>query len=139
MKRFEIKKVSVPQELTVYCHTKEPVALISEGQMQPDQEQAEAILEEIGQQVLLLIRKQADYYEVRCLSRSQRIRALELIDFVFGQFGIAKGTAQWAQSSVSQVLLSVSMAEAEVDDVTEFFLLRADAYFTECDVVEAMT
>ena len=139
MKQFEIKQVSVPQEISVYCHTKEPVALVDEGLGVLSREQAQAILEETGQQVILLIRKEADYYEVRCLSRSQRIRALELIDFVFGQFGIAKGTAQWAQSSVSEVLLSVAVAESETDDVTEYFLLRADAYFTECDIVEAMT
>ena len=96
MKQFEIKQVSVPQEISVYCHTKEPVALVDEGPGVLSREQAQAILEETGQQVILLIRKEADYYEVRCLSRSQRIRALELIDFVFGQFGIAKGTAQWA-------------------------------------------
>lgn len=139
MKRFEIIKVFVPQEISVYCHAQEPIALVSESRTELDSSQAEAILEKTGRQVLLMVRQEAESFEVRCLSLSQNIRALELIDFVFGQFGIAKGTAQWAQSSVSEVLLSVSMSEAEVADVTEYFLLRADAYFTECDVVEATT
>lgn len=137
MKRFEIKKITSPQEMSVYCHIQEPIALVSEDVTELSYQQAESILDETGQQVLLLVRKSADRFCLCCLSRSQRIRALELIDFVFGQFGIAKGTAQWAQSSVSEVLLSVCMSEAEAEDATEYFLQRADAYFTECDVVEA--
>lgn len=139
MKRFEIIRLTLPQEVNVYLHTQEPIALVSEEQVQLTPQQAEGILDETGRQVLLLVRKSADCFCLRCLSRSQKIRALELIDFVLGQFGIAKGTAQWAQSSVSEVLLSVCMSEAEAEDATEYFLLRADAYFTECDVVEAAT
>ncbi len=139
MKRFEIVRLSLPQEISVYCHIQESIALVSEDGAEMTSEQAETILDAVERQVLLLVRKSADRIYLRCLSRSQRIRALELIDFVFGQFGISKGTAQWAQSSVSEVLLSACMSEAEAEDATEYFLLRADAYFTECDVVDATT
>lgn len=139
MKRFEITRVTAGKENDVYCHVQEPVALLSESRGDFSPKEAEAILKETGKQVLLLVCRSADGFGVRCLSLSQRIRALELIDFVFGQFGIAKGTEKWAESTISEVLLSVAMSEAEVDDVIEYFLLRADAYFTECDVVEAVT
>lgn len=137
MKRFEIIRLTLPEEIGVYCHTQEPIALVREEGTELTPQQAEAILDETDRKVLLMVRKSADRFQLRCLSRSQRIRALELIDFVFGQFGIAKGTAQWAQSSVSEVLLSVCMSEKEAEDATEYFLLRADAYFTECDVLES--
>lgn len=139
MKRFETVNVTLSQGIGVYRHTEESVALVSEKDVEISFEESVALLDETGLQVLLLVRKEADRFMLRCLSKSQRIRALELIDFVFGQFGTAKGTAEWAQGTVSEVLLSVCMTEAEIDDPTEYFLLRMDAYFTECEVVEALT
>lgn len=139
MKQFKEINVTVPQDACVYKHVTESILLVREGTDNFTLEQTEALQAETGVQVVLLVGKVSDRFLVRCLCRSERIRALELIDFVFGQFGIAKGTAEWAQGSVSEVILSVCMSEADVSDATEYFKVRADEYFTECEVVEATT
>lgn len=137
MKHFT--KVSAAGDMQVYKHVGQSLVLVKEGEEKFDFEQAEEFLAEMGQQVLLLIANMSDRFLVRCLSKSDRVRALELIDFVFGQFGIAKGTAQWAQGSVSEVLLNVCMSETDVYDVTDYFMLRTNEYFTQCKVIEAAT
>ena len=139
MKIFaEIELNSMP-DIKVYKHAEESFILVREAEENMMLAQAEALLDETDAEVALLIGKMTDRFLVRCLSRSLSIRALELIDYVFGQFGIAKGTAQWAQGSVSEVLLSVCMSDADVEDVTQYFMLRADKYFTECEVIVAKT
>ncbi len=139
MKQFKEINLTALRDMCAYKHVAEPLVLIRERDESFSFEQAEALLAETGTEVILLIGKVSDRFLVRCLSRSGRIRALELIDYVFGQFGIAKGTAEWAQGSVSEVILSTCMSEADVSDVTEYFKLRTDNYFTECEVVEAAT
>ncbi len=137
MKHFT--KIDVAGGEQVYKHEQQPLVLVKEGEEKFDFEQAEKLLSEIGVQVLVLIAKMTDRFLVRCLSKTDRIRALELIDFVFGQFGIAKGTAQWAQGSVSEVLLNVCMSELDIYDVTDYFMTRTNEYFTGCNVIEAVT
>lgn len=137
MEYFEELRISGTDGQIVYRHKTEAFVLVRESEEYCVREQAEEILAQTGAQVLLLIGQISDRFLVRCLCKTQQTRALELIDYVFGQFGLAKGTAEWAQGSVSEVLLSVCMAEAEVSDVTEYFMLRAHEYFTECDVIEA--
>lgn len=139
MNQFEIIEVGLSDKIKVYQHIEDPILLVSEGNEYLTREQAQHLLAEVGVQVILLVKKVSDRYQIRCLSLSERIRALEVIDYVFGQFGIAKGTAEWAEGSVSDVLLSVCISEAEVKDATEYFLIRADEYFSDCEVVEAAT
>lgn len=139
MSRFKEIHIESVQGQKAFRHETESLVLMRESEEYCVKEQAEQILAETGAQVLLLIGKISDRFLVRCLCKTRQTRALELIDFVFGQFGIAKGTAEWAQGSVSEVLLSVCMSEVDVPDETEYFMLRADAYFTECEVIEALT
>ncbi|MBE5881902.1 MAG: hypothetical protein E7289_06330 [Lachnospiraceae bacterium] len=138
MKRFTEIHINAAEGQKVFRHETEAFILVRENEEYCVKEQAEKMLAETGAKVLLLIGKISDRFLVRCLCKTEQTRALELIDFVFGQFGIAKGTAEWAQGSVSEVLLSVCMSEADVSDETEYFMLRADAYFTDCEVVEAV-
>jgi len=137
MKHFE--KISSVGSVQLYKYADHPLVIAKEGEETLSREQAENLLEETGQQVLLLIAKMPDRFLLRCLSKSDRIRALELIDFVFGQFGIAKGTAEWAQGSVSEVLLNVCMMERDIFDITDYFMIRVNEYFTQCEVIEAVT
>lgn len=138
MKQFEEIKTDFAG-VRLYQYTDRPFVIADEGAANLNLEQAEELLLQTGQQVLLLIAKMSDRFLVRCLSKSERIRALELIDFVFGQFGIAKGTAKWAQGSVSEVILNVCMSEIDITEVTDYFMVRADEYFTQCEVIEAIT
>ncbi len=138
MKQFDEIKTDTA-DVRLYQHADQPFVIADEGTANLNLRQAEELLLQTGQQVLLLIAKMSDRFLVRCLSKSERIRALELIDFVFGQFGIAKGTAQWAQGSVSEVILNVCMSEIDVEKATDYFMIRADEYFTQCEVIEAVT
>lgn len=123
----------------VYRHETESLVLVREGEEYCVREQAQKILEETDTNVLMLVGKMSDSFLVRCMCRTEQVRALELIDFVFGQFGIAKGTAEWAQGNISEVLLTVCMSEADVTDATEYFMLRANEYFLGCEVINAVT
>lgn len=135
-KKIDIKTVS---DVQVYKYERESLVLIREEKESLTYVQAEAVLDETDTEVGLLIGNMSDRFLIRCLCRTNRIRALELIDFVFGQFGVAKGTAEWAQGSISEVLLDVCISESEATDVTGYFMMRTDEYFTECEIVEAET
>lgn len=139
MNKFIEKETSAGKDMRVYKHVEQSLVLVGEGEESLSLAQAQKLLAQMQAEVLLLVAKISDRFLVRCLSSSERIRALELIDFLFGQFGIAKGTASWAQGSVSEVILNVCMSEIDVYDVTEYFMIRADEYFTECKVIEAAT
>lgn len=139
MKQYREIQLKTAEGQKAYVHETESLMIVREKEEYCVKEQARQMLEESGVQVLLLIGKISDRFVVRCLCATEQTRALELIDFVFGQFGLAKGTAEWAQGSVSEVLLSVCMAETDVGDETEYFMLRAHDYFTSCDVIEAVT
>lgn len=139
MKHFQKIWIPAINGQSAYRHETEAFILVRESEEYCVKAQAEEILAQAEAQVLLLVGKISDRFLVRCLCKTQQTRALELIDFVFGQFGLAKGTAEWAQGSVSEVLLSVCMSDAEVSDVTEYFMLRAHEYFSECDVIDALT
>lgn len=123
----------------VFLHQAEALALLRTDESDFTKQQAETILEEVNAKVLLIIGKVSDRITVSCLSLTEHIRALELIDYLFGQYGIAKGTAKWAVGSISEVLLSVCMSEQDVYDMTEYFLQHAEEYFTECDTIRADT
>lgn len=139
MNRFSKMEIEFSNALQVYRHVSAPVVLVREGQQNLSAEQAGQLLEEAETDVLVLVGKLNDMVLLRCMSKSDQVRALEMIDFMLGQFGIAKGSGQWAQGSVSEVILSVCMSEAETYDKTEYFMKRIDEYFTQCEVIEAVS
>lgn len=123
----------------VFLHQSESLAFLRIDEKEFTKQQAEELLAELKAEVLLAVGKVSDRITVACLSFTEQVRALELIDYVSGQFGVAKGTARWAEGSISEVLLSVCMTEQDVFDMTDYFLKRTQEYFTECDIIEAKT
>ncbi|MBQ8199357.1 MAG: hypothetical protein IJZ76_08020 [Lachnospiraceae bacterium] len=132
-------KVVTADNRKVFLLQTDALALLQIGESDFSRQQAEAVLEEVGAKVLLAVGKISDRITVSCLSLTEHIRALELIDYLFGQYGVAKGTAMWAVGSISEVLLSVCMSEQDVYDMTAYFLKHAEEYFTECDTIFANT
>ena len=100
-------------------------------------QEIEKLAKELSVDVLLVVGKISDRICVSCLSLTEDIRALELIDYAFGQFGLAKGTARYATGTVSEILLSTCMSEREIFDVTDYFEELMNEYYTRCDTIEA--
>ncbi len=123
----------------VFLYEEKSLALLRVDGKEMTRQQAEEIEKELQIEVLLLVGRISDRVTISCLSSTEHIRALELIDFLFGQFGIAKGTAEWAGGSISEVLLTVCMSEQDIFDMTEYFLKQIGEYFIECDTVDAKT
>ncbi len=137
MKNYLPVKLKTAENKSAFRYEKESLILLREWSDNCTKEQAETILEEADAGVLFAVGNLSDTVIVRCLCRTDFTRALELVEYVLGQFGTAKGSARWAQGSISQVLLSVCMTEVEISDITEYFMECVDRYFAECEVIEA--
>ena len=98
---------------------------------------AQQLLMQLDADILFVIGASADVCFIRCMSRTEKVRALEMVDFMLEQYGIAKGDAKWAQGSVSQVILMVCMSEQEITDQLLYFMYRAEQYFQTSRVVWA--
>jgi phosphoglycolate phosphatase len=71
------------------------------------------------------------------LSRNKRIRALEFLDYLIADYGLIKGDASCASGQISTAILSVQMAAADIADSMEYFMRMSNAYFHECDWIDA--
>lgn len=68
-----------------------------------------------------------------CISKNNKIRALEFMDFVTGEFGNCDGDACNARGEISTMLIKLQQGESY--NLEQYFLDRLMAYFQECEIV----
>ena len=68
-----------------------------------------------------------------CISKNPKIRALEFMDFVTGEFGNCDGDACNARGEISTMLIRLQQGESY--SLEQYFLDRLMAYFQECEIV----
>ena len=68
-----------------------------------------------------------------CTSKNPKIRALEFMDFVTGEFGNCDGDACNARGEISTMLIRLEQGESY--NLEQYFLDSLMAYFQECEIV----
>lgn len=137
----EIERIKeLPDCGRVFRYTGEPlvVAELKENLPEPLSEADLKKLRELYDcRYLLLVADNQDEVQLSCYSETREIRALEFLDSLIPEFGLAKGGTEFAKGQISTVILGIKMAAAEVSGVTEYFLKKVAEYFMECDHIEA--
>ncbi len=70
-------------------------------------------------------------------SASKRIRAVEYLDYLIPEFGLVKGNGAMAEGRISQAILEVQMSDVDISEPMEYFLMKSQSYFQDCDSIEA--
>ncbi len=122
----------------LYAHMEQSMFVI-DGIWETDcsEERLTDILRKLNGELLLVTQEFPDSILVACLSLSKRTKAIEFLDFIFGEYGLIKGNGSYAQGRVSTLLVRISMKEIESTSVAEFFMERAEAYFDDMDKIIA--
>ncbi len=95
------------------------------------------LLQNLECQFLLLTWKSQDEERLLFLSSTRRVRALEFLDYLIAEFGLVRGTAEYAMGQISSVILSIKISDMDVENVTEYYLHMIVSYFERCDWINA--
>ena len=122
----------------VYAHTEHSLYVI-DGIWETDctEDNLRKILREFSGELLIVTQEFPDSVQVGCISMTPRTKALEFLDYLFGNYGIIKGNANYAQGKMSTVLLKVSMKEKGIEKTVDYFLDKADGYFSDLQRIVA--
>lgn len=97
----------------------------------------EPVLKEQQASYLLLLWNRREEEQLLFVSNSRRVRAIEFLDYLIGEFGLIKGSAMCASGRIASVILQVQMSELDLTDTVEYFLKKAAAYETDCREIHA--
>ena len=133
----EIENIDVMHVDKAYVHKDMPILVmeVSKG-LTLDYHMGKEILEKTNCNIMLTIEKITDAIVIRCVSHNKKIRAIEYLDFIFGEYGIIKGNEKIAEGKMSLVILEVRIADMEIGSAMDFFKLRAYEYFVDLDVID---
>jgi len=124
----------------IYVHSKHAFYVLDGGwDTDDDRDGLEKLLRDLGGELLLLVQEQPNELMVTCISQTHRIRALEFLDYIFGSFGLLSGEERFAQGQLSKVLLNVHIKDEGISRPIEFFMARANEYFSESECIMAGT
>lgn len=87
----------------------------------------------------LVIQNRMDYYCLTCVSETKGVRALELMDFLMGEYGLEEGDAVHAEGRVSAVILNGLMTEAGFDSAVAYFRASINRYFEETMEIDTLS
>lgn len=142
MDRYEIRTAppGVNKEYKIYSHCLGLLYYIGDvDEADFTEERLSGILNLLEGQLLLATRESMDSFQVKCISHTSSTRAIEIIDFVFGAYGVIKGNANYAEGRMSLTMLSMCMSEAEITTVTQYMMHASDQYFGEIRNIYAHT
>lgn len=88
--------------------------------------------------LLLDVSLRGENYVVNCISREKKIRALEILDFIFGKYGIVDGDTWKARGKITKVILDIKIAEMEISDYLLFFMMKVKEYFSDTLVINSL-
>lgn len=87
---------------------------------------------------LLLIWQEQEEVRLYFFSGTRQVRALEFLDYLIPDFGLAKGDADSAGGRMSSTILNVQMADMEISKTLEYFLKMSSSYFEDCKQIDAI-
>lgn len=91
----------------------------------------------VDKTAILQVWKESEEYHLFAQSTISKMRALEFVDYILGDMGVCRGSAQEAQGKLSISILKIQMEELEIVEPLDYFLHRSAAYFEECQEVWA--
>lgn len=100
-------------------------------------EEFRAFAEEADCDYLLLYWRRQEEIRLMSFSRCSDVRALEFLDYIITDFGLAKGNAESAFGRISTAVLDAEAFREEISGYTEFLLRMSANYFEKCDWVYA--
>ncbi len=89
-----------------------------------------------GSDVSLFVSDDDEQYFIKCISKTKKVRALEMLDYVIDDSGIEEGNEKIATAKVSKVMLDVYLNESGDDGVAAYFEKRITEYFDKTDVID---
>ena len=130
-----------------YCYAEAPLVMIelddTQGeelakQMVSDQweqlyKDRKKQLETLSCHMLLLAWSTQEEEQLLFLSDTKSVRALDFLDYLIGDFGLVKGTANCGSGRISSAILKVQMSGEDMTDTMEYFLKMAASYYQDCD------
>lgn len=94
-------------------------------------------LKQLGCRFLLLVWREQEEERLYFFSGTRQVRALEFLDYLIPEFGLAKGDAGSAGGRMSSAILNVQMAGMELSETMEYFLKMSASYFEDCEQIDA--
>lgn len=85
--------------------------------------------------LLLTVCEGENFIEVKCKSYNKSIRALELMDFIFKEYGMLNGDECEAVGHISTVILNVKASNMELGSSLDFFGMMLDSYYREVAII----
>ena len=118
----------------IYIHEKYPfvVEMVDEGESY-NEEMAGRCMENI-KGVLVTIQPGTENANVKVVSNTEAIRAVEFVDFVFGEYGIIDGDTKCAEGNLSRTILNAAMEDENTDDVKAYMIHKCEKYFSDTEV-----
>lgn len=122
----------------IYAHTEKSLYVV-DGVWETDltKENLTDILNDFHGEVLIATKEFPDSVLIACVSVTPRTKALEFLDYVFGNYGIIKGDAKYATGKMSTVLIKTHMKELGIDKLVNYFMEMSDSYYKDMDRVIA--
>lgn len=95
-------------------------------------------MEELDAKYLLTYFEKSGEIFVAFNSKDKSIRALEFIDFLLPEFGLAKGNASYAVGKISASILGVWMQEENLEEVSDFLCCLIKKYYLETNWIDSV-
>lgn len=122
-------------EPLVVCEVSPQTMEMLEGQ--EAQEAGQQLLTKMECDYLLLVATWQVEIRLMFLSSNKRVRAPEFLDALVAEYGLVKGDGLYASARVAAAILQAQISDMELSGIMEYFLKMANAYFTECDWIDA--
>lgn len=84
--------------------------------------------------VYIGILQKEDELKVYVKSNTNAIRAMEFIDYVFGDYGIIDGNSENAEGTISRTILKAAIEESDMSDEETYMKNKCETYFSGTDV-----
>lgn len=124
----------------MYRHNKEKLYLVNDVDKEDfDEQYLGVFLDQIEGELMIALHEEGNTLMVMCISHTNSTTAVELMDYLFGEYGIIRGESYYAEGKMAITMLKMCISNAGDKDKTEYFLRQADRYFTEVKIIDAAT
>ena len=121
-------------EPLVVCEISPQTMEMLEGQ---EAQQTKQLLTKMDCDYLLFVSVWQVEIRLMFISNNKRVRAPEFLDALVAEYGLVKGDGLSASARLSFAILLAHISDMELSGVMEYFLKMGNAYFTECDWINA--
>ncbi len=96
-------------------------------------EDVEVKLESITNKFVLAYSETEEDIKLYFYSKDKAVRALEVLDYITETYGMVKGNANYAKTSISKIFFDVMMSDCDTDSIEECLEKKIDDYYEKCN------